>query len=62
MGDAIARPLVEELESGTYDMSSLMSVGNGGAPLSPTIKARLLEQLPNISSPTPWGRPRPGRR
>jgi 3-oxocholest-4-en-26-oate---CoA ligase len=48
VGDAIARPLVEELESGTYDMSSLMSVGNGGAPLTPTIKARLLEQLPNI--------------
>jgi 3-oxocholest-4-en-26-oate---CoA ligase len=48
VGDAIARPLVEELESGSYDTSSLLSVGNGGAPLTPTIKARLLEQLPNI--------------
>ncbi len=48
VGDAIARPLVEELESGNYDTSSLLSVGNGGAPLTPTIKARLLEQLPNI--------------
>ena len=48
VGDAIARPLVEELESGSYDTSSLLSVGNGGAPLTPTIKARLLEQLPHI--------------
>jgi acyl-CoA synthetase (AMP-forming)/AMP-acid ligase II len=48
VGDAMARPLVEELESGSYDTSSLVSVGNGGAPLTPTIKARLLAQLPNI--------------
>ena len=48
VGDAIARPLVEELESGSYDTSSLLSVGNGGAPLTPTIKERLLAQLPNI--------------
>jgi 3-oxocholest-4-en-26-oate---CoA ligase len=48
VGDAMARPLVEELEAGSYDTSSLLSVGNGGAPLTPTIKARLLAQLPNI--------------
>jgi acyl-CoA synthetase (AMP-forming)/AMP-acid ligase II len=48
VGDAIARPLVEELESGDYDTSSLLSVGNGGAPLTPTIKERLLAQLPSI--------------
>jgi acyl-CoA synthetase (AMP-forming)/AMP-acid ligase II len=48
VGDAMARPLVEELESGDYDTSSLLSVGNGGAPLTPTVKARLLAQLPNI--------------
>ena len=48
VGDAMARPLVEELESGSYDTSSLLSVGNGGAPLTPTIKARLLAQLPHI--------------
>ena len=48
VGDAVARPLVEELEAGSYDTSSLLSVGNGGAPLTPTIKARLLEQLPHI--------------
>jgi 3-oxocholest-4-en-26-oate---CoA ligase len=48
VGDAIARPLVEELESGTYDTSSLLSVGNGGAPLTPTIKERILAQLPHV--------------
>ena len=48
VGDAIARPLIEELENGSYDTTSLLSVGNGGAPLTPTIKQRLLEQLPNI--------------
>jgi 3-oxocholest-4-en-26-oate---CoA ligase len=47
VGDAIARPLVEELERGDYDTSSLLGVGNGGAPLTPTIKERLLAQLPN---------------
>jgi 3-oxocholest-4-en-26-oate---CoA ligase len=48
VGDAIARPLVEELEAGSYDTSSLLSVGNGGAPLTPTIKQRILAALPNV--------------
>lgn len=48
VGDAVARPLVEELERGAYDTSSLMSLGNGGAPLTPTIKERILAQLPDI--------------
>jgi len=49
VGDAIARPLVEELERGDYDTSSLLGVGNGGAPLTPTIKERQLAQLPNVN-------------
>jgi 3-oxocholest-4-en-26-oate---CoA ligase len=48
VGDAVARPLVEELERGDYDTSTMVAVGNGGAPLTPTIKERLLEQMPNI--------------
>jgi acyl-CoA synthetase (AMP-forming)/AMP-acid ligase II len=48
VGDAVARPLVEELETGKYSITTLLSVGNGGAPLTPTIKERLLAQLPNI--------------
>ncbi|HEY8526553.1 MAG TPA: acyl-CoA synthetase [Acidimicrobiales bacterium] len=48
VGDAVARPLVEELERGDYDASSLVGIGNGGAPLTPTIKERLLAQLPHL--------------
>jgi acyl-CoA synthetase (AMP-forming)/AMP-acid ligase II len=48
VGDAVARPLVEELERGDYDLSCVAAVSNGGAPLSPTVRARLLEALPHI--------------
>ena len=48
VGDAVARPLVEELERGNYDTSSIVAVGNGGAALTPTIKERLLVQMPNV--------------
>ena len=32
VGDAIARPLVDEIERGDYDLSGLFAVVNGGAP------------------------------
>jgi acyl-CoA synthetase (AMP-forming)/AMP-acid ligase II len=51
VGDAMARPLVEALASappGTYDTSSLLAVGSGGAMLSKTVKDELHEQLPNV--------------
>jgi fatty-acyl-CoA synthase len=48
VGDAVARPLVEELEQGDHDISSLIAVGNGGAALTPTIKERLLAQKPGL--------------
>ena len=48
VGDAMARPLVDELEVGDHDVSSLLSIGNGGAPLTPTIKERLLAALPHV--------------
>ena len=48
VGDAMARPLVDEIEKGDYDLSSLMAVTNGGATLSPTIRDRLLAALPNL--------------
>ncbi|MHB8466407.1 MAG: acyl-CoA synthetase [Acidimicrobiales bacterium] len=48
VGDALARPLIEELERNSYDTSSLIGVGNGGAPLNPALKERLIEQLPNV--------------
>jgi len=48
VGDAFARPLIDQLRSGTYDLSCLNVVGSGGAILSPPFKAALLEHLPNI--------------
>ena len=47
VGDAFGRPLVEELEHGNHDVSSLFVLVNGGAPLNSTLKERLLGQLPN---------------
>ena len=49
VGDAMARPLADELEARatTYDTSTLMVVGSGGAVLSPDTKNRLTAVLPN---------------
>ena len=48
VGDAMARPLVDELDAhrDAYDLSSLLAVGSGGAVLSPSTKRRLAELLP----------------
>ena len=48
VGDAMARPLVDELERGDYDLSGLAAVNNGGAPISPGVRHRILEALPGI--------------
>ena len=48
VGDAIARPLLDEIETGEYDLSGLVTITNGGAPLSPTVRERLLAALPNL--------------
>ncbi len=48
VGDAMARPLVDAIEQGDYDLSSLLAVTNGGATLSPTVRDRLLAALPNL--------------
>ncbi len=48
VGDAMARPLIEELERHEYDTSSLVAFGSGGAILSEGMKARLLAKLPNL--------------
>ena len=50
VGDPVVRPLVDEWErSGPYDVSTLFSIGSGGAPLSPVLRNRLAELLPNIT-------------
>ncbi|MFG2073883.1 acyl-CoA synthetase [Nonomuraea maritima] len=47
-GDAMARPLAEELARGTYDVSSLFAVSSTGAILSGAVRDRLQELLPNV--------------
>jgi acyl-CoA synthetase (AMP-forming)/AMP-acid ligase II len=47
VGDAMARPLVAAIEKGIADVSSLAVVANGGALLTPYVKERLIEVLPN---------------
>jgi acyl-CoA synthetase (AMP-forming)/AMP-acid ligase II len=49
VGDAFAVPLIDELERRTYDLSSLLIIGSGGAPLSTRHKRRLLELLPHVT-------------
>ncbi|WP_300402484.1 acyl-CoA synthetase [Nocardioides sp.] len=53
VGDAVALPLVEEVEraaaAGTpYDLSGLAAINNGSAPLTPSVRTRILEALPHI--------------
>nr|WP_269189785.1 AMP-binding protein [Haloechinothrix halophila] len=53
VGDAMALPLVEEVERASaagagYDLSSVAAVNNGGAPLSPSLRSRLLEAIPHV--------------
>ena len=45
VGEAMARPLVAELATGRYDVSSLRQVFVGGAITSPATKSRLLDLL-----------------
>jgi acyl-CoA synthetase (AMP-forming)/AMP-acid ligase II len=48
VGDAFAKPLVDELDRRTYDMSSLTSIVSGGAALSERVKNDLLSRLPTV--------------
>jgi fatty-acyl-CoA synthase len=48
VGDAFARPLVEELRRGSYDLSSLRIIGTGGAATSEHLKDELLELIPQV--------------
>jgi acyl-CoA synthetase (AMP-forming)/AMP-acid ligase II len=47
VGDSFARPILDEMESGSYDLSSMFIILSGGAPLNSTLKERFLAQLPN---------------
>ena len=49
VGDAFARPLLDQLDRESYDLSSLMVIGSGGAPLSTLNKQALIERIPHIT-------------
>lgn len=48
VGDAMLRPLLDELDRASYDTSSLVAVGNGGAPLTPFARELVRERLPAV--------------
>lgn len=49
VGDAFGRPLLDALESGTYDLSGLLILVTGGAALSAGLKQRFLDLLPQLT-------------
>ena len=50
VGDAMARPLVDawDAANGVYDISSLMTIGSGGAPLTRPLKEALAQRFPSL--------------
>ena len=48
VGDAFARPLLDELARGSYDLSTLTVLLSGGAPLSANLKDEFLKHLPTL--------------
>jgi acyl-CoA synthetase (AMP-forming)/AMP-acid ligase II len=47
IGDAFARPLIDELRARSYDLSALKVLASGGAILSVSVKEELLRLLPD---------------
>ncbi len=48
VGDAFARPLIDQLKEREYDLSSLTLVTSGGAIFTAALKQALLDRLPDI--------------
>ena len=48
VGDAYARPMVERLDRGDLDLSSLFMLGTGGAPTSTDLKRAIQVHLPQV--------------
>ena len=48
VGDAMARPLAEALQGGSFELSSLRVIGSGGAILSEHVKDQLKQYLPGV--------------
>jgi acyl-CoA synthetase (AMP-forming)/AMP-acid ligase II len=48
VGDAMAMPLIEALDAGSYDLSSLFALASAGALLSQPVRDKLTERVPNL--------------
>ncbi|MEY4162528.1 MAG: hypothetical protein RI939_1257 [Actinomycetota bacterium] len=48
VGDAFARPLLDGLATGDHDLSGLLSILSGGAPLSANLKEEFLAHIPHV--------------
>ncbi len=50
VGDAVGGPLLRAwlAEPDRWDVSSLFAISNGGAPMSPSLKARIAETFPDV--------------
>lgn len=48
VGDAFARPLVDQLQRHRYDLTSLNVILSGGAILTPALKEALLDHIPHL--------------
>jgi fatty-acyl-CoA synthase len=49
VGDAFARPILDQLRQKKYDLSSLLLLASGGAPLSTAHKNEILELIPHVT-------------
>jgi len=47
IGDAMARPLIDALDEGSYDTSSLLAISSSAALFSPAVKDACVAALPN---------------
>jgi len=52
IGDAMARPLIEEFTRGDCDASSVVAISSSAALFLPAVKDQYLDALPKSSSPT----------
>jgi acyl-CoA synthetase (AMP-forming)/AMP-acid ligase II len=48
VGDAFGRPLLDELDRSTYDLSQMLMLVSGGAALSAGVKQQFLAKLPSM--------------
>ncbi len=57
LGDAVARPLADAISAhpGRWDLSNLMAVANGAAPLSAAVRRDLRKALPNCVHTDSYG-------